>query len=123
MNEKFIDELADKVLMMLRASNAIGAARAITQKRVAISCGTNTRSLQHATLRLNSRGIPVVSQCVKPFGMFIAETDAEIDGYIDQLHSRLVGNALREKYMRQIRRNRTAARTIEPSGQRRLFAS
>lgn len=115
-------ELADRVIETLRNMGAIGAARAVTQVELARACGTNTRNLQNATLVLNQRGEAVLSSCVAPCGVFIAETDDEITAYDRQLRGRLIGNARRRRCLRRILRERIATRRVEPNGQGRLFA-
>lgn len=116
------EAIEDRVMRALRNMRAIGAARAVTQAALASACGTNTRHLQEATLELNRRGVAVLSSCVEPFGVFIAETDAEIAAYDRQLRARLIGNAMRRGYVRRILRDRIATRSVEPDGQGRLFA-
>lgn len=106
----------------LEARGAIGAAAAVRQDVLADSCGISTRKLQDVTLDLNRRGVPVVSSCVEPFGVFLADSDEELAAYDRQLRARLVGNALRRGYVRRMLRQRIAARTVEPDGQGRLFA-
>lgn len=116
------EAIEDRVMRMLRDMRAIGAARAVTQSRLAAACGITPRTLQDVTLGLNKRGIPVLSSCVAPYGVFIAESDDEISAYDRQLRSRLIGNAMRRGYVRKILRDRIALRSVEPNGQRRLFA-
>lgn len=115
------DEVADKVLATLKSMNAYGAAKARSQAEVARLAGIDTRRLQQATLALNLRGEPVVSSCVRPFGIFIAESDRELQAYRRQLHSRLVGNGKRLGAVNRIIRAWIAETPVEPSGQRRLF--
>lgn len=117
-----LEGLADMVMRELQSMGAIGAAQAVTQAELARVCGTNTRHLQSATLELNKRGVPVLSSCVPPYGVFIAETDDEITGYDRQLRGRLIGNAVRRRCLRRILRERIATRPVEPNGQGRLFA-
>lgn len=117
-----LEGLAERVMRELQNMGAIGAARAVTQAELARVCETNTRHLQEATLVLNQRGVPVLSSCVVPYGVFIAETDAEITAYDRQLRGRLIGNAVRRRCLRRILRDRIAARPVEPNGQGRLFA-
>ena len=122
MGAEGIGEVATKVLAALKKLRAVGAEHAVPQERVARLCAMTTRMLQQATLWLNAHGVAVLSSCVKPFGIFLARTVGEVDDYIDQLHSRLIGNALREKHLRGIRRLWIAGQRVEPDGQRRLFA-
>jgi hypothetical protein len=117
-----IDKLADDVMAMLKEMNAMGASRAVLQSKVAKACDTDTRSIQQATLRLNERGVPVVTSCVKPFGMFIAESVEELGRYAEQLRARLLGNAMRCKFVLRMVRAMNAAAMVESTGQRRLFA-
>lgn len=109
-------------MQTLRDMRAIGAARAVTQAALASACGISPRKLQEVTLELNRRGVAVLSSCVAPFGVYLAETDDEIRAYDHQLRGRLIGNAMRRGYVRKILRDRACARAVEPDGQRRLFA-
>ncbi|MFH1417277.1 MAG: hypothetical protein ABII12_03205 [Planctomycetota bacterium] len=114
------DGVADRVLAMLRTMGAYGATRARPQAEVARAIGIDTRRLQQATLVLNLRGEPVVSRCVRPFGVFIAEGEVELQAYRKQLHSRLVGNGRRLGAVNRMIRAWVAEADTEPGGQRRL---
>ena len=122
LTEKAVDdEVADKVLAALKSMGAYGRLRARPQAEVARQMGVTTRRLQQATLSLNLRGLPVVSTCSQPPGVYIAEKYDEFDDYIRQLDHRIRGVAIRLREVRRIRRQWEAAETVEPSGQRRLF--
>lgn len=121
-DDKTIAAVADRVYAAMKSMGAYGRARARTQGEVARLAGTNTRALQHATLVLIERGVPIVTACDDPPGMFLAETLSELAAYSDQLHARLVGNAVRMKGVRRIMREWTEYESVEPNGQRRLFA-
>ena len=121
MDERLINQVADRVLKTLRDMQAIGESRARPQAEVARAAMTSSRALQRATLALNQRGIAVVSTCQIPAGVYIAETDAELAQYDAQLDHRIRGVAIRLREIRRIRRARTAAEMIEPDGQRRMF--
>ncbi len=121
-DDRSLTPIADRVHAALRSMGAFGRARARTQAEVARLAGTNTRKLQHATLELIERGVPIVTACDEPMGMFLAETLSELADYRDQLHARLVGNAKRMKGVRRIMREWMEHEAIEPDGQRRLFA-
>lgn len=113
---------AARVWNYLHAHRHYGAAAAIKQADVARQLGISARLVQRATLELNRQGQPVVSSCMEPFGIFIATSIEEIDAYDRQLHSRLVGDAMRRGFVRRMKRERLAAMHVEPDGQRRLFA-
>lgn len=113
---------ARRVEAALVESRAVGAARAMRQTDVAARCGLSTRRVQQCMGWLIQHDVAVCSSCVEPMGIFLAETIEELDAYIAQLHSRLVGNAERERDLRALRRRRIAATNVEPDGQRRLFA-
>ena len=115
-----MDGVADRVLATLKTMGAYGRGRARPQAEVARAAGIDTRRLQQATLNLNLRGEPVVSSCVKPLGIFIAQNDGELQAYRKQLHSRLVGNGRRLGAVNRIIRAWIAEEATEPSGQRRL---
>jgi len=114
------DEVADKVLAALKSMGAYGASRARSQAEVARAVGVDTRRLQQATLNLNLQGEPVLSSCVKPFGIFIANSIEELKGYAEQLRSRLIGNGRRMAALNRIIRAWVAEEKVEPGGQRRL---
>lgn len=116
------ESIEDRVMRTLREMRAIGAARAVTQAELARVCGISPRRLQDATLELNKRGTAVLSSCVAPYGVFIADSDDEIAAYDRQLRARLIGNAMRRGFVRRILRHRIDERSVEPNGQRRLFA-
>lgn len=66
-----------------------GRARAIKQSLLADAVGLSTRTLQHVLKDLTEvHGLPVASACSKPMGVFIPETEAEVDAFIEQLTSR-----------------------------------
>jgi hypothetical protein len=121
MDATLLNQVAEKVLKVLNEMNAIGEARAQLQAAVASRAGISTRLLQHATLALMDRNVLVLSNCGHPQGIFVAETDDEIDRYEEQLVHRIRGLAIRRRGLRRIRRARVAARAIEPNGQRRMF--
>ncbi len=100
----------------------VGAARAVKQVIVAHQIGTSTRLIQRSMGILIARGMPVCSSCAEPMGIFVPETIAELDAYIAQLQSRLIGDATRVSGLKQIRREKIAAMAVEPGGQGRLFA-
>ena len=114
------DEVADKVLAALRNMGACGASRARPQAEVARAVGIDTRRLQQATLALNLRGEPVLSSCVQPPGIFIADQVGEVTAYAKQLRSRLVGNGRRLAAVNRIQRSWIAEENPEPNGQQRL---
>lgn len=117
-----IEKLAARVWKYLHANGHLGSARAVKQAKVAAGLGVTTRLIQRATLELNRQGRPVVSSCVEPFGIFVAVSDEELGNYDAQLHSRLVGDAMRRGFVRRMRRESIASMPVEPTGQRRLFA-
>lgn len=102
-------------------SHIVGAARAVKQAVVAIQVGTSTRAIQRSMGILIAKGMPVCSSCIEPMGIFIPATIAELDAYIAQLQSRLVGDATRVSGLKRIRRDKIAAMAVEPGGQGRLF--
>lgn len=116
------DAMADRVHAALREIGAVGALAAVPQADVAVRLGISTRQLQAATLRLNERGVPVVSSCIAPFGVFLARTPDEVGHYDNQLRARLIGNAMRRGFIRRILRDWIARMNPEPGGQGRLFA-
>ena len=122
MDATLLNQVAERVLKVLKEMNAIGEQRAQLQAAVASKAAISTRMLQHATLTLMARDVLVLSNCAHPQGVFIAETDAEVDGYEEQLVNRIRGLAVRRRELRRIRRARIAARIVEPNGQRRMFA-
>lgn len=111
---------ADLLWRWLRTSNAVGAANARRQTDVARETGIAARRIQQCMGELIQAGVPVCSSCVEPMGIFIAHTNEEIEAYIAQLHSRLIGNAARERDLRALLRRRRAVVT-EPNGQMQLF--
>ncbi len=116
-----IETLADRLLAWLETNHVRGRAAARKQRDVARMLGTTTRNLQTAMIALNARGVPVVSSCAEPQGVFLAECDEELADYARQLNNRIRGLAQRLIPVRRIERQRVAARAVEPSGQRRLF--
>jgi len=117
-----LERTADAVMQAMRDMQAFGRGRARKQAEVAALAGTTSRTLQMATLVLIERGVPVVTTCETPSGMFVAETLSEIADYGDQLYARIRGNALRLKGVRRIARRWDEAGPVESTGQRRLFA-
>jgi hypothetical protein len=122
MDAGLVDEVADRVLEALNRLGAVGRGRARSQAEVAAAAATNARTLRHATLALNRRGVPAVTTCVIPVGVFLAQTDAELADYDAQLDHRIRGLAMRLKEVRRMRRAMAAAGPVEPDGQRRLWA-
>lgn len=114
--------MADRVLAAMKGSGAYGRAKAVTQREIAKLAGTNPRTLQLATANLVKRGVPIATTCGSPCGMFIAETLTELQEYGEQLHSRIIGNAVRLKGIRRIRRAWIERGAVEPGGQWRLFS-
>lgn len=121
MDDRLVNEVADRIVMLLIDRNKIGKSNAWKQADAAVAAGTNTRMLQHATFRLNERGVAALANCGHPPGIYIAGSDAEIEEYIRNLRSRLIGDARRIGFLRRILRQRREALTIEPDGQRRMF--
>lgn len=121
-NDDTIDALGDRVHAALQSLGAIGARAAVPQADVAVRLGISTRQLQDATLRLNERGVPVVSSCVAPFGVFLARTSDELARYDAQLRARMVGTVKRRGFIRRLLRQWVAMMNPEPGGQGRLFA-
>ena len=115
-------ETADRVLAALRNAGAYGRERAVRQAEIARAAGCSSRVLQAACLVLVDRGVPIASTCAQPCGMFLADTLTELQAYRDQLHARIVGNAVRMKAINQIRRAWIERLAVEPDWQRRLFA-
>lgn len=121
-NAETPDALADRVRDMLHEMGAVGAGAAVPQAEVAVRLGISTRQLQDATLRLNERGVPVVSSCVAPFGVFLARTSDELARYDAQLRSRMIGTIKRRGFIHRLMRTWVAMMNPEPGGQGRLFA-
>lgn len=115
-------DVAGRIYAALKARGAYGREAAVTQGEIAKLAGTTTRALQDASLALMEQGVPVATTCSQPCGMFIADSLTELQAYRDQLHARIVGNAKRMKAVNRIRREWTERMSIEPDGQRRLFA-
>ncbi len=66
-----------------------GHANAIKQKYLAAQCGMSTRVLQRILKRLTEdHGLPIVSSCSPPYGVFIPATAEEVDAFVGQLASR-----------------------------------
>lgn len=66
-----------------------GRANAVKQKRLAAQLFISTRTLQHVLKDLTEiHGLPIASACSPPMGVFIPETEAEIDAFVAQLRSR-----------------------------------
>lgn len=116
-----IEALADRLHGWLEANGVRGRSRARKQRDVAKMLGTTTRHLQEAAIVLNDRGVAVVSSCKAPMGIYLAEQDEELAAFSRQLVNRIRGLARRLKPVRRIVRERIERRSIEPSGQRRLF--
>ena len=114
------DEVVDHLEKVVAAMGAVGRANARRQKLIARQMGVSTRRLQLAARQLRKRGVPLVSTCDPPLGMYVAETNDEMESYLRQLHARIKGNAETFSDIRDIQRRRIAAMPVEPGGQRRL---
>ncbi len=113
--------VAARVLAAMKGRGAYGRAKAVTQREIAATAGTNTRVLQEATAELVKQGVPIATTCGSPPGMFLAQTVTELQEYSEQLHARIVGNAVRLKGVRKMCREWLERMAVEPGGQRRLF--
>lgn len=111
----------DELVRTLRELGAVGRSAAVPQRLVARRCGWTTRELQLVSAAANGAGMPVVTACDAPAGMYLAETIDELRDYESQLMSRLRGNAGRALSVRRIVRRWREADAVDPiSGQRCL---
>jgi len=79
-----------------------GRTNSITQAGLAEALACNRRTLQLALVwMLEHDNRLIVSSCATPPGVYVPETKAEKTEYVEQLRSRLIGNARRLKHVRR----------------------
>lgn len=85
----------------------VGRRNAIKQADLADRLNTGTRRIQEALLSLTEKtGLEIVSPCTPPYGTFIAETEEELEEYLQQQESRARSGFYR---VALLRRNRAQA--------------
>ena len=87
-------ELKQEVRLLLR----YGRENARTGKTLALLLGhRDDRPVRLAIRGLIAEGLPVAALVKPPYGYYIASTPDEVKEYIQDLHSRLVGDAYRRR--------------------------
>lgn len=105
-------ELKEAILSQL----GIGREKALPGPLLARRLGFNDdRIVRQAIRELIADRVPVASAVTKPYGYFIAQTQAEVISYAADLKSRTVENAIRRRDFNR------AARSILQPGQLKLL--
>lgn len=120
---------AQRIYQLLVRQGAYSPACALTDREIAQAVGCAQRDVIELVELLLERDIAIVASCGGSRagsggkGRYIECDTAKIESYAKGLQKRAVLIFLRARRFRQVARRMIARRSVEPNGQRRLFAS